>query len=196
MNAAINIGGSHQINAWYQSLQGTFLNIGAEFGFQQEEIKDFINQFFLGLLEKNIDTTLIQNPHAYLSTAFRRKLIDHHRKYGNKRLVPLFPNQPGFVTESIQDTLEHLEANSALITAIRKAFEKLPTRCRKVIYLKYYEGLSTEDIARKAGLTKRSVYNNLFEGIKILREELNQTVFPITFVTLVPFLVFLMSASF
>jgi RNA polymerase sigma-70 factor (ECF subfamily) len=42
-----------------------------------------------------------------------------------------------------------------------------------VIDLKYYQNLTTEEIALQTGLTKRSVYNNLFEGIKLLREELN-----------------------
>lgn len=170
MGAVLNIGGSHQINFWYKSLQGTFLNIGTEFGYQQEETKDFINQFFLSLLEKNIDPASIQNPKAYLATAFRRKLIDHHRKYRREQLVPLKPEETDFATVSLQDTLEQLETNAELINAIRKAFEKLPARCRKVIDLKFYEGLSTDGIAQKTGLTKRSVYNNLFEGIKLLRK--------------------------
>ncbi|HEX7357937.1 MAG TPA: sigma factor-like helix-turn-helix DNA-binding protein, partial [Ignavibacteriaceae bacterium] len=49
----------------------------------------------------------------------------------------------------------------------------LPKRCQKVIYLKFYEGLTTEGIVEKSGLNKRTVYNNLFEGIKMLRSELS-----------------------
>jgi RNA polymerase sigma-70 factor (ECF subfamily) len=73
---------------------------------------------------------------------------------------------------SVQDTIEKMETNTALIDAVREAYKKLPARCRKVIDLKYYQGLTTEEIALQTGLTKRSVYNNLFEGIKLLSEEL------------------------
>lgn len=173
MDAALNVNISRQFRNWYEAFQCTFMNMGLKFGYQQDEIKDIINQFFLDLLEKKIDPVSIQNPQAYLSTAFRRKLIDYHRKYGKSRLVVLKDDNEDYTGASIQDTIEQIEANTELIDAIRTAYKKLPARCRKVIDLKYYQGLSTEQIISQTGLTKRSVYNNLFEGIKLLREELN-----------------------
>ncbi|MEO9003899.1 MAG: sigma-70 family RNA polymerase sigma factor [Ginsengibacter sp.] len=175
MDAALNVNISRQFHIWYESFQNIFMKMGLKFGYQQDEIKDMINQFFLDLLEKEIDPSTIQNPEAYLSTAFRRKLIDHYRKHGKERLVVIKADYEHDAGLSIQDTIEKIESNTALIQAIQKAYRKLPARCRKVIDLKYYEGLNTEQIVAQTGLTKRSVYNNLFEGIKLLREELNHT---------------------
>jgi RNA polymerase sigma-70 factor (ECF subfamily) len=149
------------------------MDMGLKFGYRQDEIRDIINQFFLDLLEKKIDPLSIQNPQAYLSTAFRRKLIDYYRKYGKGRLSVLKVDDVDYAGTSIQDTIEQVETNTALVNAIRMAYEKLPARCRKVIELKYYQGLTTDEIVLQTGLTKRSVYNNLFEGIKLLREEFN-----------------------
>lgn len=175
MDAALNVNISHQFHNWYESFHGNLMDMGLNYGYQQDEIKDMINQFFLDLLEKEIDPVSIQNPKAYLSTAFRRKLIDHYRTHGKKQLVFIKADDEHYSGASIQDTIEKIEYNSALIHAIHKAFKKLPARCRKVIDLKYYQGLSTEQIVAQTGLTKRSVYNNLFEGIKLLREEFNHT---------------------
>lgn len=173
MDAALTAHISRQFHHWYETFRYTFMNMGSRFGYQQDEIKDIIDQFFLDLLEKKIDLASIQNPQAYLSTAFRRKLIDHYRKYGKKRLVAIRPDAESYTEVSVQDAIERLEANTELINTIRKAYKKLPARCRKVIDLKYYQNLTTEEIALQTGLTRRSVYNNLFEGIKLLREELN-----------------------
>jgi len=173
MDAALTAHISRQFHHWYETFRYTFMNMGSRFGYQQDEIKDIIDQFFLDLLEKKIDLASIQNPQAYLSTAFRRKLIDHYRKYGKKRLVAIRPDAESYAEVSVQDAIERLEANTELINTIRKAYKKLPARCRKVIDLKYYQNLTTEEIALQTGLTRRSVYNNLFEGIKLLREELN-----------------------
>jgi len=173
MDAASNVNISRQFHNWYESFQYTFMNMGLKFGFQQDEIKDMINQFFLDLLEKKIDPSSIQNPQAYLSTAFRRKLIDHYRKQGKEQLVVIKADDEHYAGTSILDTIEKIESNKALIQSIQKAYKKLPARCRKVIDLKYYQGLTTEQIVSQTGLSKRSVYNNLFEGIKLLREELN-----------------------
>ena len=173
MDRVLNANVSQQFDNWYETFQYIFINMGLKLGYRQDEIKDIINQFFLDLLEKKIDPLSIQNPQAYLSTAFRRKLIDHYRKYGKGRLVVLKADDQGHAGASIQDTIEQIEANTALVNAIRMAYEKLPARCRKVIDLKYYQGLTTDEIVLQTGLTKRSVYNNLFEGIKLLREEFN-----------------------
>lgn len=173
MDAVLNVNISQQFHHWYETFRYTFMNMGSRFGYQQDEIKDIIDQFFLDLLEKKINPASIQNPQAYLSTAFRRKLIDHHRKHSKVQLLTVRTDDECRAQVSIQDTIEQMEANIELINAIRKAYKKLPARCRKVINLKYYQNLTTEEIALQTGLSKRSVYNNLFEGIKLLREELN-----------------------
>ena len=67
------------------------------------------------------------------------------------------------------------QSNEELIAKIKNAYNTLPARCRKVIHLKFYEGLTTDQIAERTGWNVRTVYNNLYEGIKALRAELNRT---------------------
>ncbi len=82
MNAAVG-DISQQLCEWYEAYQRTFINMGLRLGYQEEEVKDMINQFFLDLLEKKIDTSIIQNPQAFLSTSFRRK-FDHYGRFEKK----------------------------------------------------------------------------------------------------------------
>lgn len=172
MDVALN--SSHQIQYWYESFRSHFINMGLRLGYRQEELSDIISQFFLDLLEKNIDPRTINNPQAYLSTAFRRKLVDHYRSSIKNRFVDAGKIPEEYSEPSVQDTLEQVQANTELINQIRRAYKKLPNRCQKVIYLKFYKGLTTEQIAEQTGLSKRTVYNNLFEGVTQLRKELNQ----------------------
>ena len=163
-----------QIQNWYESFRIHFMNMGLKLGYEEDEINDFINQFYLDLLEKNVNSKDIVNPRAYLSVAFKRKLIDHYRKNGKSQLI----NAEDVINEiqipSIQETMEQVQANTELIAKIREAYKKLPARCQKVMDLKFYKGLSAEQIARQTGLSKRTVYNNMFEGVKLLRTELNK----------------------
>ncbi len=192
MDTALTADASYQFHHWYKTLQSTFMNIGLRLGYRHDEITDIIDQFFLDLLEKKIDPASIQNPQAYLSIAFRRKLIDHYRKYIKARPAVAKDTDERHFEVSIQDTIEQMEKNAELINAIRKAYKKLPARCRKVIDLKYYQNLATDEIALQTGLSKRSVYNNLFEGIKLLREELSHAVPGIHIATLLSGLAFAM----
>jgi RNA polymerase sigma-70 factor (ECF subfamily) len=45
----------------------------------------------------------------------------------------------------------------------------LPNRQRELIQLRYYEQLSCEEIALRTGLSLRTIYNKLHEGLKKLR---------------------------
>lgn len=195
MDALPNIIVSQGLDKWYQTFQYSFMNIGLKFGYRQDEVADFINQFFLDLLEKKIDPATIKNPRAYLSTAFRRKLVDHYRLSDTSLLEVVKDINENYAEPSIQETLEQIESNKELINSLKNAYKKLPARCRKVIDLKFYKGLTTEEIALQTGLTKRSVYNNLFEGIKLLREELNRTAPGIQIAALVSCLSFVIATA-
>src|SRR5437762_2409673 len=67
------------LNELYELCKPVLFNIGLRFGYSRDELKDLISQFFLDMLEKNIDFTSVTNPQAYLVTAFKRKLIDYYR---------------------------------------------------------------------------------------------------------------------
>ena len=161
------------MNDLYESCKPALHSIGLRFGYSHEELKDLVNQFFLDMLEKKIDLSAITNPEAYLATAFKRKLIDYYRN-SKQRLQPgkLYivdnPYEP-----SVQEALEKIQGDKELLGRIQVAYHKLPARCRKVIFLKYYNGATTDEIVAQTGWSKRTVYNNLFTGITTLRNELS-----------------------
>ena len=184
-----------QIQNWYESFRIHFMNMGLKLGYEEDEINDFINQFYLDLLEKNVNSKDIVNPRAYLSVAFKRKLIDHYRKNGKSQLISAEDIINEIQIPSIQETMEQVQANTELIAKIREAYKKLPARCQKVMDLKFYKGLSAEQIARQTGLSKRTVYNNMFEGVKLLRTELNKVSPSIHLAALLSLLPFVVSGS-
>jgi RNA polymerase sigma factor (sigma-70 family) len=164
------------IHNWYDAHRSHLTRMALMLGYQSDDANDLVNQFFLNLIEKNIDFGSVANPQAYLSTSFKRKLIDHHRKSKSRLYVVTDNSQEHYKDQepSAQDILEQRQYNSELVSQIRKGYLNLPERCKKVIYLKFYKNLNTEQIAQQTGLTKRSVYNNLFEGIKMLRAEMDR----------------------
>lgn len=165
---------SQHVDNWYALFHVHLVRLAHRWGYGDEESRDLVQQFFLDLLQKNLEPATIQNPQAYLTSAFSRRLIDHYRsaRLQQKReaLAPGADYEP-----SVLENLVQMQANEELMATIRAAYRRLPARCQKVIQLKYYEGLTTEQIAERTGLNTRTVYNNLYEAIKALREELNRT---------------------
>lgn len=192
----VDASSSKHVQYWYESFRAQYMSMGQKIGYNKEELSDIISQFFLELLEKNIDPRTIDNPQAYLSTAFRRKLIDHYRGSLKNKFVGEAEIQDGHTEPSVQDALEQVQANAELIKQLRRAYKKLPERCQKVVYLKFYKGLNTEQIAAQTGLCKRTVYNNLFEGVKLLRLEMNQLLPGIQFAAMLSLLPLAFSTFF
>lgn len=129
---------------------------------------------FLDLIDQGIQAQAIINPKAYLSTTFRRKLIDIIRKNNKTREVHDFLMREEDYELGVEDIIVEQQQKAEMVKKIKDLYEKLPARCKKVIFHKFYEGLTTIEIAEKTGLSQRSVYNNLFEGLKLLRADLVQ----------------------
>ncbi|WP_343306072.1 sigma-70 family RNA polymerase sigma factor [Chitinophaga niabensis] len=165
---------TQHVDSWYAKFHAHLIYIATRWGYGEEESRDQVQQFFLELLQKNLEPADIQHPKAYLTRAFGRKLIDDYRR--SKQQQPKAELTENTAYEpSVLENLVRLQSNEELLASIRAAFKRLPARCQNVIHLKYYEGLTTEQIAERTGLNTRSVYNNLYEGIKALREELRNS---------------------
>ena len=151
---------------------GLLMNIGLKYGWTREDIKDIINQMFLDFIDQKVQINAIINPKAYLTVTFRRKLVDIARKNNKaKQLHDFLISEEEYET-GIDEIIEQEQYRAEMSKKIKIIFEKLPPRCKKVISLKFYDGLTTEQIAEKTGISRRSVYNNLFEGLKLLKAAL------------------------
>jgi RNA polymerase sigma-70 factor (ECF subfamily) len=159
------------IQSCYTDFKTKLQAIACYFGYTREEAEDVVQQFFLDLLQKNIAAEDIQNPEAYIVTAFKRRLIDLHRS--NKRKEDINKIEV-FYIPSTQGIIEQLETDEAMVNHIAEAYKKLPARFRRVIYMKYYQGYSTEKIIALTGFTQQTVYNNLSKGIQHLRQNLKK----------------------
>ncbi len=159
-----------QLIAYYRNEFDTLMSVGSRYGCEPEETKDIIQQLFLQFAEKHTDLDALTNPKAYIITSFKRKLIDQHRRITRMARYNI-PVIRVISDESIDVLLIEKEESEERIKILTKGYHNLPSRCQKVIYLKYMQGLTNEQIAEKTGLTLRSIYNNLSEGIKQLRSE-------------------------
>ena len=164
-----------EIDYLYQTYHDHLMETGLLRGFQPDDINDVISNLFLDLIEKEIPLNEIKNPKAYLSVALKNRLIDFTRSQEKQRIAGDLPELMDFPDDTDVSMLERIQENNELINAITTAFEKLPKRAKYILYLKYYEGLTTEEIAIKTNFTKRTVYNYLFIAIKLLRKDLNQS---------------------
>ncbi|MES2520396.1 MAG: sigma-70 family RNA polymerase sigma factor [Bacteroidota bacterium] len=145
-------------------------NYGYTITSDRELIKDVIQDLFLQLWEKRIGITDIDSIGKYLLKSTRNNILYQIRK-NRVNFVDEFiekdDNQPdNYTIENdiiLNETLSQNEAR------IRKALELLPKRQREVLFLKFYESRSNDEIADLMEINYQSVSNHLQRALSTLR---------------------------
>ncbi len=149
-------------------------NYATRFTKDTELIKDCIQDLFLELWYRR--TGLVSNPYVtvYLVKSLRNNLL---RKIKiNSRVADSadFSEACERLTDNL--TVETImisdEAMSEKEAGIRLAISKLPKRQQEVVFLKFYEGMSNDEIAEVMEVERQSVSNFLYRAIGQLKNDL------------------------
>lgn len=103
-------------------------------------------------------------PYAY--KVARNVLIDHYRVKGRVKFSE--------VEDNIPDPRESAEYVHGLRDLLRPEIKKLPLRQRQVIWLRYYEDRSAQEIAEELGIGAATVHNIHSLAVRRLRKALTQ----------------------
>lgn len=139
-------------------LQGKIL------GASDAMVSDAIHDIFLDLLEKKKVLDNIQNFNAYITIALRRKLSKELKRQFSDLDEKSMDPQKSYESFIIQS-----EQNKSIRNKLQEAINDLTPSQRKILTLRFYGGLSYEEIANHQGSTVRTVYNQFYSAIKSLR---------------------------
>lgn len=105
------------------------------------------------------------NPDAYCFTSFRNSLFKNLQASRNAS----FEEVPEFVADAI--FLDE-DSDDELHQRLQAALEALTSRQREAIYLRFYEGLSYEEVAGTLGITVKATYKIVARGLQQLRDQM------------------------
>ena len=121
-------------------------------------IEDTIHDLFLSLWERRIQLGAVQSIRAYLLTSARRRLLLHLRQPSTETLSPSLPGDSFEVTS---------DATSE--DALSQALQALNPRQREVLYLKFYQNLSYQEVAESLAINVATVYKTAQRSLTKLK---------------------------
>ncbi len=143
---------------------------GLKFSNDEEFVKDKIQDLFLYIWEKrqNLKSDIPVKP--YLMASLRRMM---HRSQ-NTTLVynPSLENHPTLfdVKFSVEKEYIRREMTRLMSQRLKNTLEKLPPRQKEVIYLKFFQELTRDQIATVMNISPQTVSNLLQIAMKQLRK--------------------------
>lgn len=159
----------------YSKLYFDLVNYGISICGEVELAKDMVNQVFLELWDKRERLVPVENVKSYLFTYLRRKIIDQIKlKQRAKGAAAENIRLDGDIELSYEQYIVQVQTDEEIKAKLQQALAHLTPRQRELIQLKFFEGLSYEDIAEKTSQHIKTSYNMIYEALKILREALLQ----------------------
>jgi RNA polymerase sigma factor (sigma-70 family) len=135
--------------------------------------EDTLQDFFLYVFEHRENLSDLDTIAPYLFTSYKRFLL----KVMKKNAKVTYTDFPEDTFVDLQFTVEEVMTNQETAVFRNKnllvLLNKLPSRQKEAIYLKYYSGLKASEISGIMGINYQSVVNTLHKAIKSLKEEIS-----------------------
>lgn len=137
---------------------------------EKELVKDCIQEVFVGLSRIQSTINSVDNIRAYLMVTLKSRIL---RELSKKHVTHHTDLTEGYhIVVDFSADLRFIEEENEVyqIRKLEQTLNHLPARQKEVIYLRFYQGLSFEQIAEVMQLGRQSVYNLLQKSIHSLRK--------------------------
>jgi RNA polymerase sigma factor (sigma-70 family) len=141
---------------------------GAKFTANTGQLEDSIQELFVELWQAKSRNT-VASVRAYLLKSLKYKLL---KAYRQRRITLPTGDNDGSFEFSHEHFLVAGEEEAERKRLLLRALEQLSVRQREIIYLKYYQDLSYEEVSEIMNINYQVARNLLYQAIKSLKNRL------------------------
>ncbi|MBS0026716.1 RNA polymerase sigma factor [Chitinophaga sp. 22321] len=167
----LRAGDKQALFALYNNTYSHLLRFGLKLCGSDELVKDCITQLFLQLWNRHATLRPVTNVPAYLFTALKRQLLDQ-LAYQSKihAAIHRMTDQEAERELSYEEIIIQVQRDEELKQRLQQAMKTLTPRQIELVRLKFFEGLTYEQIASQTSQTVKTAYNTIYDAIKALRK--------------------------
>ena len=149
-------------NKWFPSLYKYGMKLYAD----SSRVKDCIHDLFVTLWHSRANLSVTDNIRFYLFASLKRHIVKHSKRDGIFSLLGTdnHSHMPSHEQKMIDE--QSLDEQKR---KLRRVIDQLPKRQKEILYLRYYEGLSTQETAKIMSLSVNSTYVLLSKALNYLK---------------------------
>ncbi len=154
------------IHSFYREYYRAMMHYGIKLVRNEELVKDCIQDCFFGLWQNPSRLARIENPKNYLIGTLRNLLL--------KQLSVKQHDTDSSTLESfdvsVEDNIIEQENIAIRSDKLQEAIDTLTPKQKEILYLRFYEGFSYDEIEKITGTNYQSVRNLLSKTLKKLKQ--------------------------
>jgi len=165
----MRLGDKQALFELYNLMYFHLIRYGLKIQPDHELVKDAVNQIFLNLWEKRSRLPQVDHVRSYLMTMLKRCILDQifYQDRTNNALSKMIAEEEEEL--SYEEILIRVQQDDDLKKKLSIAIQQLSPRQIELVRLKFFEGLSYEQIAERTSQTIKTSYNTIYDAIKVLR---------------------------
>lgn len=154
--------------AYYQLLFAEGFRVCAD----KEMVKDCIHELFLEIWHKRGRLDPVQHVGAYLRTYLKRKIQREVEQLPRHYAMDDIETRVKEMEYPYEELLIRLQSKHEMVEKVRIAMSHLSHRQIEIIRMKFFENKSYEEISTLTTTSPRTIYNQVYDSLKILRKYL------------------------
>jgi len=183
MYKAIRKGNIKAFESFYKKYQPRLFAYGISILNDEDTTKDLVQETFISFWENKEHILTDYSVTAYLFKIFHVKCSKYLRM---KSIVTNFSHLSELKLQEMEISFYNPDENilgSIFMHDVeklyKKALDQLPEQCREIFVLSRQGEMKSAEIAFKLGLSVRTVENQIYKAMRIMREEMKEYALPI-----------------
>ena len=132
----------------------------------RDELVDLRQEVYARVYEA-AGRSLPTQPKAFLFATARHLITDRLRRVRVVSIEPMGDFEPSHVLID-EVSPERWSGGRQMLARIADAFDRLPDRCREVVWLRRVEELSQKEVAVRLGISEKTVEKHIAKGMRLL----------------------------
>lgn len=166
----------------FRNYYGDLFNYGCKITDDHTLIEDCIQDLFIDLWRTNGRADIVSLK-AYFFSAFKFKLARAIAKVNKTRKLNSSLAENDFEISHELFMINDQE-DQLLKNRVYNAIKELSPRQKEIIYLKFHEGLSYEEVSEIMGLSYQASRNLIYQAIKVLKKIIANFIVPVVLYSL------------
>lgn len=155
---------------FYERYANSLLKYGLSVIYNRDTVRDGVQELFIQVWNRRQNLSIPQSVLFYLMSSLRRILI---KEITRERLsTDNFPEDTISLKE--HNELSAIEFEEQMHQQLMKAVRQLPARQQEIVFLRFFEKLSYEQISELTGLDYQVLRNTIHRSVKTLQKQLQQ----------------------
>lgn len=136
----------------------------------RDEIHDLRQELYARIYEA-AGKALPSQPKSFLFASARHLMTDRIRRSKVVSIEPMGDFEPSRVLVD-EVTPERWSGGRQTLRRLSDALDRLPKRCREVVWLRRVEDLSQKEVAVRLGISEKTVEKQIAKGMRLLADAL------------------------